>query len=536
MSFKGDVALPNNTHIYSENPTGTIIIGKPGQQIVFQGQTSSSGGNNNLTVTGTSVLKGVVTAMSSLNIDGALNAKSNSNFNMDLNVTGTVNCNRLVQTGKNNVASWIYTGSTLTDFTLGSANAQVPSDAKLMQVTVIGGGGGGGAGGATVPAGNTIMGQWVQFDLGYARSLGSYYLQNYNPSGMTAWIIAGSNDTSNWQIIDQVSGASIYGGYSRSVPSPNNSKTYRYMRWICLATADRNYIFNHIAVWRDINGNTLSSVSTIKSSAPGDILPSDNSATITIDGSAINWAHTGNYSSGTYSGTSSTNMLDLTTVLGGCGGGGGSGSIVQLPLIPINPSQPWLFRMKAGLGGNGGTSGGNGANGGESIFSFFQSNANSNLLNGKITVAGGEGGKGGLTNSGAGHGGAGGGAGNGGSNGTYSASAINYGGGGASYNDGSVHNGNGGAGYVNGSNGADGSGGGVGGDCGLSTIGSQSGVAGGGGGVGGGNGASNGPYYFSVAGNGLDTSGAGGGGGSGYLTYAPGGKGGNGAVIINFIC
>jgi hypothetical protein len=168
----------------------------------------------------------------------------------------------------------------------------------------------------------TIGGTWVQFDFGTAKALGSYNLACINAASMTGWTIAGSNDDSSWSLIDRVIGVNIYlyngsSGYSKTILPPYRGTAYRYMRWICETTTDTNYIFNHYTTWRDTADDILTATvpgQVTYSSGANDIVPYDNSGTIYLNGSNINWLHVGNYGSGSYSGPTTTAMASINTL------------------------------------------------------------------------------------------------------------------------------------------------------------------------------------------------------------------------------
>lgn len=162
--------------------------------------------------------------------------------------------------------------------------------------------------GQNPPITTPLLGQWVGYEFASPTVLNNYTFQCINAQCMTAWTIVGSNDGgSSWTIIDQVSGVSIFGGYSRNVPSPANTQTYSRMRFICRATTDFNFIFNHYFTWRDGSNQTLVPIAYTRSSAPNDYI-GNSSAEVYING-GLSFVNTGNYPSGTYIGTSSTPIV-----------------------------------------------------------------------------------------------------------------------------------------------------------------------------------------------------------------------------------
>ena len=80
---------------------------------------------------------------------------------------------------------------------------------------------------------NTIGGEYLQFDVGSSKTIGSYvaYSDNYNSYPLQSWSLVGSNDTFCWTVLDQHTNSlwdnGSYTTWTISSPTP-----FRYYRLI----------------------------------------------------------------------------------------------------------------------------------------------------------------------------------------------------------------------------------------------------------------------------------------------------------------
>jgi hypothetical protein len=110
-------------------------------------------------------------------------------------------------------------------------------------------------------AGNgSVLPQWIKIDMGSALIIDSYRLGSRYDGGqwVTAWQFQGSNDNSNWDILDSRSGIpNPGGGVFTSYYIFSSSTAYRYYRVYCTALSQTYAAFSEIEFYKTISSSFI---------------------------------------------------------------------------------------------------------------------------------------------------------------------------------------------------------------------------------------------------------------------------------------
>jgi hypothetical protein len=160
---------------------------------------------------------------------------------------------------------------------------------------------------------SSIAGSWIQLDFGTSNILTTYgFFTDNAPYAPKSWIMAGSNNGTNWYQVDTTSGI-VWSSGTRQDFTPSGvfvGNSYRYYRFIVQETTTNGYLTPTRFYMSFVSGS-LDTVPSQTCSYSSDITNGRGGAIFTINNSSggTNYFPTSNYPSGSYSGSVTTSVI-----------------------------------------------------------------------------------------------------------------------------------------------------------------------------------------------------------------------------------